>query len=125
MLKSENSISFMEFMKTRIFIVLVAFAFGFCLSVSAQDFSTGSDFMNSGSNYSSNVGAVGSTGANAMYETTADAPAGTQRPGARKLNGGGDMGDQSDESPIGEPLIMLLFAAAAGAVVAIRRRHTA
>lgn len=113
----------MKIMKNRIFIVLVAFAFGWCLSASAQDFSTGSDMMNSGSSYSSNVGAVGSTQAEAMYETTADYPTNTQRAGARKTTPGG-MGDwdQSDKSPIGEPLVMLLFAAAAGAIIAVRRR---
>lgn len=34
----------------------------------------------------------------------------------------GDPGDQSDEYPVGEPWILLLFAAAAAATVAIRRR---
>lgn len=109
-------------MKKRIYLLIVALAFSFGLSASAQDFNTGSDFMNSGSNYSSSVGEVGSTNVDAMYSTTTTT---TRTAGARKLNGGGDMGDKSEQSPIGEPLIMLLFAAAAGAVVAIRRRHTA
>lgn len=108
-------------MKKRIYLLIVALAFSFGLSASAQDFNTGSDFMNSGSNYSSSVGEVGSTNVDAMYSTTTTT---TRTAGARKLNGGRDMGDKGP-SPIGEPLVMLFFAAAAGAVVAIRRRHTA
>ncbi len=34
-----------------------------------------------------------------------------------------DPGDQSDEYPVGEPWVMLLFAAAAGTTIAIRRRR--
>jgi len=35
----------------------------------------------------------------------------------------GDPGDQSDKYPIGEPWILLLFAAAAAATIAIRQRR--
>ena len=114
----------MKIMKNRIFIVLVAFAFGWCLSASAQDFNTGSDLMNTGSSYSSNVGSVGSTNVDAMY-STASSP--TRTVGARKVENPGlpEGGEQDPGSPIGEPLVMLLFAAAAGAVVALKRRHTA
>lgn len=35
----------------------------------------------------------------------------------------GDPGSQSDEYPVGEPWVMLLFAAVAGTTIAIRRRR--
>lgn len=45
------------------------------------------------------------------------------RQGPRRVIGKpGDPGDQSDEFPVGEPWVMLVFAAAAAATVAIRRR---
>ena len=36
--------------------------------------------------------------------------------------GGRDPGEQSNQSPVGEPLVLLLFAAVAAAVVAWRQR---
>lgn len=83
--------------------------------------------MNSGSNYSSSVGEVGSTNVDAMYSTTTSSRTVGARKGLADGEGGmKDPGDsQSGESPIGEPLVMLLFAAAAGVVIAIRRRRAA
>ena len=45
-----------------------------------------------------------------------------QRTGPRKLGGGTDPGQQSEEYPIGEPWIMVLFALAACGVIAYRRK---
>ena len=45
--------------------------------------------------------------------------------GRRNLAGGGDPGSQSPNSPIGEPWIMLAFAAMAAIAIALRKKQTA
>lgn len=107
--------------KSLILIMLLAVAG----SMSAQTFgaempqagftSTGT-MMGSGSAYSSTptISDNGTAGDPYAGVTT------SSRPGARKATNPPDEDD--DPNPIGEPLVMLLFAAAAGAVIALRRR---
>lgn len=45
--------------------------------------------------------------------------------GRRNLAGGGDPGNQSQNSPVGDAWVMLLFAAAAAIVIALRKKQTA
>ena len=49
---------------------------------------------------------------------------GLQISGRKNLTGGGDPGNQSTQSPVGEPWVLLLFAAAA-AIVVYRKRVVA
>lgn len=110
-------------------LLLIAMLFAFGNVLCAQDFSTGSDMMTTGSAYSSTVTGVGATGVNDMY-STAQAPS---RPGARKATGETDPdGDVETEwetagdfTPIGSDVILFLFAALAAGVVALRRRRQA
>ena len=67
----------------------------------------------------------------AVYEPFNNTPpseAGSNRSqisGRKNLAGGGDPGNQSQNSPVGEPLVLLLFAAVAALFVARRQRQTA
>lgn len=112
--------------KSLILIMLLAVAG----SMSAQTFgaempqagftSTGT-MMGSGSAYSSTPTISDNGTAGDPYSS---------RPGARKegREQGGTPGsevDPTDQQPIGEPLVMLFFAAAAGVVIALRRRKAA
>ena len=45
--------------------------------------------------------------------------------GIRTLGGGTDPGEQSDESPVGEPIVLILFATIFAAAIAYRRRRSA
>ena len=75
-----------------------------------------------------------------IYEPFAeDAPSSSSSNGPSKISGrqnswgGGGMGDQTGDdaghrdpnSPVGEPWVMLLFAATAAVVVALRKKQTA
>ena len=81
--------------------------------------------QSSGSAYSSQVTPVGATSApsEATATTASYAPG---RPGQpkRDLGHGTDAGNQSTESPIGEPWVLAIFAAAFAAVIAVRRKRS-
>ncbi|MCQ2310252.1 MAG: hypothetical protein MJZ64_00670 [Paludibacteraceae bacterium] len=102
--------------KFNLILVLLVSATAF---VSAQAFqSTSSEMMNTGSSLSSNIYGVGAEDMDySMASTTSNGP-------ARRTLGGvtEDEEERSGQSPIGAPYIMLLFAAATGAVIALRRR---
>lgn len=108
-------------------LLLIAMLFAFGNVLCAQDFSTGSDMMTTGSAYSSTVTGVGATGVNDMYSTS-ETPSTTTRPGARKLGGEtiqpGE-GATEEEHPIGSDAVLFFFAAVAAGVVALRRRRQA
>lgn len=76
--------------------------------------------MTSGVKYSSFVYEPFNGAAPSEY-TNGQAPS-TSVGKRRKLGGGTDPGEQSEESPVGEPWILLLFAAAFGGVVAWRKK---
>lgn len=87
----------------------------------AQDWQT-STMPGSGSEYSSQVTAPGASYVGDMASTTeANSPG---RPtGKRRSFDTGSETQQSSESPIGEPWVLLAFAAGAAAVIAARRRR--
>ena len=84
-----------------------------------------SAMQSSGSAYSPQVTAVGATAApsEATTTTTNYAPG---RPGQprRSLDDTPEVGPIGNDSPIGEPWVLAIFAAAFAAVIAIRQRRT-
>lgn len=111
------------------------------LAANAQEWQTTSTLKGSGSEYNSQVTFVGAEKVNyiPMNSTSTMLPpeevstSSTENSGSTH-NGGprrskeepGEVGDTSDESsPIGEPWVMLLFAAAYAAYVVVRRRRGA
>ena len=113
-----------KMIKKLIIISLVCIvSFGF--SVSAQEpfnssWNSTSSMMQSGSAYSSQVSPVGADNVGYSASTTYDSPS---RVSNRR--NGFDMGaeaNQSEESPVGDSYILLLFAAVAMAVTVVRRR---
>lgn len=109
-------------MKKHLFIILATLFLGIASTVAAQDFNTSSTLMNSGSQYAPSVSAVG---ASSVYSEEPSEPAqASGRAGFRKLGGvTEDEDERSEESPVGEPWIMLLFAAIAGGVVFYRQKR--
>lgn len=114
-------------MKHVLFLPLLAVALSLSIATRAQDFNTGSGFMNSGSAYSSTVTAVGSTGID--YSTdqgVANRGRGSvETPGSGTEHEGNQDGGYQDEKnfPIGSSAILFAFAAMAAGVVAVRRRR--
>lgn len=95
----------------------------------AQEWQT-STMVGSGSTYSPQVNAVGATTASEMATTTssyspAKAPGGPRKIGEASGRNPGDVSTGSDQSPIGEPWVMAVFAAAFGGAIAFRRRREA
>ena len=88
----------------------------------AQEWESTSSMQGSGSAYSSQVTAVGATQA-ADMGTTTSANQAPGRPGSirRGFDTGGETG-KSTESPIGEPWVLAIFAAAFAGVIALRRK---
>ena len=78
--------------------------------------------MSSGSMYSSRVYEPFSNSAPSEY--TASTSAAHAPGGPRRLGGGTDPGSQSEQSPIGEPWILLAFAIAFGGIIAYRKKRT-
>lgn len=63
-----------------------------------------------------------------LYQSPSNSDAGDRSnapSNRRNLTGGGDPGNQSQQSPVGEAWVMLLFAAVAAAVVFVRQRRAA
>ena len=102
------------------------------LAAQTQEWNSTSTLKGSGSGYQSQVTFVGAekatlipmTSTSAMMDT-GDVPtpgSGTSTPNGqrRAFDVGGESG-QSEESPIGEPWVLLLFAAAGAGVIAYRR----
>lgn len=109
-------------MKTHQYVILMAILL--CGSIAyAQDFSTNSDMMNSGSKYASSVSEVGAEG----IEVTPFPNQGPRRAvandndpfGEGAENDGKDLG-----SPIGEPWIMVILAISAAGIVTLKRYKT-
>jgi len=112
-------------MRKRIYILLATIVFGMTTTALAQSFSTSSDMMNTGSTLSSNVYGVGAGSVDPMVSTASSSPV-RRSSGEQKYDDFGNLiedGNQDQGSPIGAPYIMLLFAAGAAGVVALRRRR--
>ena len=104
------------------------------LAAQTQEWNSTSTLKGSGSGYQSQVTFVGAekatlipmTSTSAMMDT-GDLPmpgengSGTANGPRRSFINPGDPGDQSEEFPIGEPWVLLLFAAAGAGVIAYRR----
>ena len=82
-----------------------------------------STMQSSGSAYSSQVTPVGATSAPSEATTTTASYA-PGRPGTVKTGfiNPGEGGERSDQSPIGEPWVLAIFAAAFATVIAVRQR---
>jgi hypothetical protein len=91
----------------------------------AQEWESTSSMQGSGSAYSSQVTAVGATSA-ADMGTTTTANYSPGRPGQVRKGflDPTNPGNQSNESPIGEPWVLAIFAAAFAAVIAVRRKRS-
>lgn len=113
-------------MKNRIYVLVLSLMMSVGLLAQMEDpFQSTSTFTGSGSDYSSQISTVGATDVPYSATTTEDAGSRSGRT-IRKIGGmgqGDDPGSYAEGSPIGEPLVMLLFAAAAAGVVYLRRRE--
>lgn len=113
-------------MKNRIYVLVLSLMMSVGLLAQMEDpFQSTSTFTGSGSNYSSQISTVGATDVPYSATTTEDAGTRSGRT-IRKIGGmgqGDDPGSYAEGSPIGEPLVMLLFAAAAAGVVYFKRRE--
>ncbi len=115
-------------MKNRIYVLIVSLMMSVGLFAQMEDpFQSTSTFTGSGSDYSSQISTVGATDVPSSFTTTDDAGTHSGRT-IHKLGGNSGMGEGDDPgsqggSPIGEPLVMLLFAAAAAGVVYFKRRE--
>lgn len=108
------------------------------LAANAQEWQTTSTLKDTGSKYNSQVTFVGAEKASLIpmrststMMATCEVPTpSTESPGSTHFGGPrrskeepGEVGDTSDESsPIGEPWVLLAFAAASAGVIAWRRR---
>ena len=89
----------------------------------AQDWQT-STMPGSGSEYSSQVTAPGASYVGDMANTTEANSPGRPTGKRRSFDNNQDPGNTSDtSSPVGEPWVLLAFAAGAAAVIAARRRR--
>lgn len=111
-------------MKNRIYVLVLSLMMSVGLLAQMEDpFQSTSTFGGSGSQYSSQISTVGATDVPSSFTTTDDA--GTHRTSRKSWGGGSatDPGHGEEGSPIGEPLVMLLFAAVAAGVVYLRRQE--
>lgn len=108
-------------MKNRIYVLVLSLMMSVGLLAQMEDpFQSTSTFTGSGSQYSSQISTVGATDVPSPFTTTDDADTHSGRT-IRKI--GGMDKDPGKPEPIGEPLVMLLFAAAAAGVVYLRRKE--
>lgn len=73
--------------------------------------------------YQSQLFEIGTTNVPSDYSEISSESSGSHKVGPRKLGGGTDVGEQSENSPIGEPWIMVLFALLACGVIAYRKMN--
>jgi ABC-type phosphate transport system substrate-binding protein len=109
-------------MKARIVMIIMAVAL-IALPAMAQDWQSTSTMQGSGSTYSSQVTGVGAASVDNMATTTTDSysPA---KAGQRRLPGGTNEPNQSEDSPVGDALIpLMLFACAYLIIRAMRRKN--
>ncbi len=77
--------------------------------------------------YRSQIFEVGTTNVPSDYSEVSSGSSdeqGGHKGHIRKLGGGTDVGEQSNEYPIGEPWIMAIFAILAAGIIAYRRKNT-
>ena len=113
-------------MKNRIYVLVLSLMMSVGLLAQMEDsFQSTSTFTGSGSNYSSQISTVGATDVPYSATTTEGSGTSSHRTSRKSWGGGSatDPGYGEEGSPIGEPLVMLLFAAAAAGVVYLRRRE--
>ena len=74
--------------------------------------------------YQSQIFEIGTTNVPSDYSEVSSNSSGGHKGAVRKLGGGTDPGEQSENSPIGEPWIMVLFAVFAVGIIAYKRRNS-
>ena len=74
--------------------------------------------------YQSQIFEIGTTNVPSDYSEVSSNSSGGPKGAVRKLGGGTDPGEQSENSPIGEPWIMVLFAVFAVGIIAYKRRNS-
>ncbi|MBQ0076675.1 MAG: hypothetical protein KBS69_06045 [Bacteroidales bacterium] len=111
-------------MKNRIYVLILSLMMSVGLLAQMEDpFQSTSTFGGSGSQYSSQISTVGATDVPSSFTTTEGTGTHSGRT-IHKLGGGSGMDkDPGKPEPIGEPLVMLLFAAVAAGVVYLRRQE--
>ena len=111
-------------MKARIVMIIMAVALIALPTMAQQDqWQSTSTMQGSGSTYSSQVTGVGAASVDNMATTTTDSysPA---KAGQRRLPGGTNEPNQSEDSPVGDALIpLMLFACAYLIIRAMRRKN--
>ncbi|MCQ2327751.1 MAG: InlB B-repeat-containing protein [Paludibacteraceae bacterium] len=114
-------------MKNRFFVLILSLLMSVGLLAQMEDpFQSTSTLGESGSNYSSQISTVGATNVPSSATTTEGTGTHSGRT-IHKLGGmgqGDDPGQYAEGSPIGEPLAMLLFAAAAAGVIYFKRKKS-
>lgn len=108
-------------MKNRIYVLIVSLMMSVGLLAQMENpFQSTSTYEQSGSNYSSQISTVGAT----YVPYSATTTEGSETPSGRTIRKIGGMDkDPGKPEPIGEPLVMLLFAAVAAGVVYLRRKE--
>jgi len=109
-------------MKTRLFILLFALILSLSSTALAQDFSTGSSMMNTGSTYSSTIYAVEATNVDPVASTAA-APNRGRMATFDDDDWEDTETDPGNPMPIGDVWSLLIYAAVAAGAVALRRRR--
>ncbi len=117
-------------MKNRFFVLILSLLMSVGLSAQMDgSFQSTSTLGESGSNYSSQISTVGATDVPSSATTTEGTGTHSGRT-IHKLGGGSGMGEGDDpgvpdpDSPIGEPLAMLFFAAVAAGVIYFKRKKS-
>ena len=139
MVITKNSTRYQLFLRTRI-VLLLLFVVSVGAQVNAQTFQSTSSYPMTQQGYQAIE--VNQAGSYRAYESTIyepftaaspssnsnDAPAnisGRRNADDDGFGGNSDGGEQADSYPVGEPWIMLAFAAMAAVVITLRKKQTA
>ena len=139
MVITKNSTRYQLFLRTRI-VLLLLFVVSVGAQVNAQTFQSTSSYPMAQQGYQASE--VNQAGSYRAYESTIyepftaaspssnsnDAPAnisGRRNADDDGFGGNSDGGNQADSYPVGEPWIMLAFAAMAAVVITLRKKQTA
>ena len=139
MVITKNSTRYQLFLRTRI-VLLLLFVVSVGAQVNAQTFQSTSSYPMAQQGYQASE--VNQAGSYRAYESTIYEPFTAASPSSNSSNapanisgrrnadddgfgGNSDGGNQADSYPVGEPWIMLAFAAMAAVVITLRKKQTA